>query len=181
MDKIREKFCQGENECEVLSTHFHGISFLMAIIREMLILFSMICLVIVAMYFGWPMQWPLSIAGFVILILVIPSMLKSYIDWKYDFIIVTTDKVILIDQTSFFRNEIKPIQYDNVGGVSTRTQWLGLFSFGEVRIALKEGEGGTDVIRRFVPHANDVAGKITEMVTKYQRRRVNQSIQNNNL
>lgn len=172
VNKIMERFCHGD-ECEVLRTHFHGMSFALSIVRECLITVVLIGIIIAAFVYGWPLGWTFAITGAVFLFFVVPTTIKAIMDWMYDCIIVTTDKVIFVDQTAFFHNEIKPIQFDNIGGVSTRTQWLGIFSFGEVVIALKEGEGGADVVRRYVPHARDVAGKITEAVTTYQRRTYN--------
>lgn len=169
VDKIKARFCHGD-ECEVLRTHFHGMSFALAIIREFLIVSVLIAVIVAAFLYDWPLSWTFAITGAVFLFFVVPTSIKALMDWMYDCIIVTTDKVIFVDQTAFFHNEIKPIQFDNIGGVSSRTQWLGICDFGEVVIALKEGEGGGDVVRRYVPNARDVAGKITEAVTAYQRR-----------
>jgi hypothetical protein len=167
--KIEQRFCHGD-ECVILSTHFHGISFSMAVIREVLLTSILLTVVGLAAVYSWPMVSTLTITGAVFLLFVIPTTIKAYLDWKYDFIIVTTDKVILVDQTSFFHNEVKPILFDNIGGVSARTQWLGMFQFGEVVIALKEGEGGGDILRRYVPNAREVAAVISEAATTYQRR-----------
>jgi hypothetical protein len=97
-------------------------------------------------------------------------MLKAYIDWTYDFIIITTDKVILVDQTSIFKQEIMPLHLENIGGISTFTQYMDIFPFGGISIHLKEGKGGEDVMLKYVPRAKEVAGTLSDVVTTYQRR-----------
>jgi hypothetical protein len=56
-----------------------------------------------------------------------------------------------------------------VGGVSTQTQYWNIFPFGIVSVLLKEGLGGDRIVKKFVPRAQEVAAKISEVVTKYQR------------
>jgi hypothetical protein len=98
------------------------------------------------------------------------NLIKAYIDWAYDFILITTDKVILLDQTSFFKREIKPIHIENIGGVSTETQFWDIFPFGTLCIHLKEGMGGQNITKYYVPRARKVAGILSDVVTKYQRK-----------
>jgi hypothetical protein len=118
---------------------------------------------------GAPVGWTIGVLFVFWFSFVFFNLLRAYIDWAFDFILVTTDKIIFVDQTSFFRQEITPLNMENVGGVSTKTQFWGIFPFGIVSLHLKEGMGGDRVIKKYVPHAQEVAAKISEVVTKYQR------------
>jgi len=63
-----------------------------------------------------------------------------------------------------------PIQIENIGGVSTFTQYWDIFPFGGISIHLKEGRQGKDITKQFVPDAREFAGKISDIITRYQRR-----------
>lgn len=170
IQKIKERYCHGrDGECEVLFTRYHGLSFLFAILREIIITIILFTIGIMGAVWGWSMDWTIGILVIVWVIFVFFNVLKAYIDWMYDFIFVTTDKVVLVDQTSFFRREVKPIHIENIGGVSMHTQFGGIFPFGAIHIHLKEGEGGGDIEKYYVPNAENVSSKISAIVTAYQR------------
>jgi len=168
VNNIKKRFLS-EGEQEVLLTYYHGLSFLFAILREIVLTVLLLVIGIVAGYFGAPLMWVIGILFFLWLVFVLFNLIRAYIDWAYDFILVTTDKVIFVDQTSFFRQEITPLNLENVGGVSTQTQFWNIFPFGIVRLHLKEGLGGQHIAKKYVPRAQEVAAKISEMVTRYQR------------
>ena len=169
VSKIKKRFCH-EGEQEILMTHYHGLSFFFAILREIIITIGLAALGVTGWYFDWPMFWTVGILAFIWLTFVFFNVIKAYIDWAYDFILITTDKVILLDQTSFFRREIKPIHIENIGGVSTETQFWDIFPFGVLCIHLKEGLGGHSITKRYVPRARKVAGILSDVITKYQRK-----------
>jgi len=169
-DKIVRQFCHDhDGECVILITRFHGLSFLFRIAREILITTALIAGAITAWALNFPMAWTAGILTGLWFVLAPINLIKAYIDWVYDFIIVTTDKVILVDQTSIFKREVMPIHVENIGGISAFTQLWNIFPFGGMSIHLKEGRGGEDVTRKFVPNAQVVAGKISDVITKYQR------------
>jgi hypothetical protein len=97
------------------------------------------------------------------------GLVRAFIDWKYDFILLTTDKLIIVDQSSLFRKSITPISLENLGDVVSQTQWLNLFNFGIIQFALKEGTG--EVKLKFMPDADALVAKIAEQITLYQRRK----------
>jgi hypothetical protein len=166
--KLKERFCS-EDECEVHMTYYHALSFLFAVFREIVITIILFGVGIFAWIMGWPMMWVVAILAALWFLFVFFNLLKAYIDWRYDFILVTSDKVILVDQTSFLRHEIKPIHLENIGSVTTRTQYWNIFNFGIVKINLKEGEGGDIITLKYVPEAEDVAAKIADVTTTFQR------------
>ena len=95
--------------------------------------------------------------------------MKAWIDWCFDFIFVTTDRVILVDQTSIIRQKITPLHMENIASVTYETQFWDIFKFGIVDIRLKEGSGDEHRVLRYVPNSKEVASKISDVVTRYQR------------
>ncbi len=168
IEKIKKRFlCEGESE--VLTTHYHGASFLFASIREFFFTMFLFGIGVAAWFMNAPMGYTVAMLFVVWFVFVFVSLIKAYIDWCFDFIFVTSEKVILVDQTSIIRHKIKPINLENIGGVTAQTQFGDIFRFGIVEIHLKEGEGGETIALRFVPDAREVAAKISEVVTHYQR------------
>ncbi|PIR52551.1 hypothetical protein COU76_05855 [Candidatus Peregrinibacteria bacterium CG10_big_fil_rev_8_21_14_0_10_49_10] len=168
VDKIKHAFCH-TGECEVLFTRYHGFSFIFSILRDIIITLIFIGIGIAGYLFQWHMGWLGLTLFFLWMLFSGFHVVKAYIDWKFDFIFVTTDKIIIVDQTAFFRREIHPIHFENVGSVSTTTQLWGLFPLGQLSFRLKEGLGGGDITLSFVPNAGKVASQISDAVTRYQR------------
>ena len=166
--KLKKQFLS-EGEQEVLMTYYHSLSFFFASLREMILTILLVAIGVVATMWSAPLGWTVGIIFLLWFVFVFFNLLKAYIDWAYDFILVTTDKIIFVDQTSIFRQEIKPLNLENVGGVSVKTQYWSIFPFGIVSVHLKEGLGGDRIVKSYVPHAQEVAAKISEVVTKYQR------------
>ncbi|MDP7069682.1 MAG: hypothetical protein QF815_04075 [Candidatus Peribacteraceae bacterium] len=167
-EKIKKRFLH-EGEELVYMTYYHWLSFVFAIIREIIITVILIIFGVIAYVYQWPMGWVFGILFFIWMALVFYRVFKAFLDWTYDFIIVTTDKLIFIDQTSIIKQEIMPIHIENIGGSSTFTQFMDIFPFGGISIHLKEGKGGKDITRKYVPNAKIVAGTISDVVTTYQR------------
>lgn len=166
--KIKKQFLS-EGEQEVLMTYYHGLSFFFASLREIATTIVLFAIGVVAVVWGAPLGWTVGVLFVFWFLFVFFNLLRAYIDWAYDFILVTTDKVIFMDQTSIFRHEITPINMESVGGVSTGTQFWNVFPFGTLTVHLKEGFGNERITKKYVPRAQEVAAKISEVVTKYQR------------
>ena len=169
MERIRMRYCT-EGEEEVLLTRYHWLCFLFNSMRDVALTIVLVTVIIFAWEYEWPMYEIIGFAAGLWILFVFFHILKDYIDWKYDMILLTTEKMVLVDQTSFIRHEEKPIHLENVGGVSSSTQFLNLFPFGTLTLHLKEGLGGDAVTLRYVPHAEHVASLISDVVTKYQRK-----------
>ncbi len=168
-EKIRQRYCT-EGEEEVLLTRYHWMSFLFRTVREACITIALLVVIFLALEYEWPLYEIIGSAAAVWIVFVFFHVLRDYIDWRYDMILLTTEKMVLVDQTSFIRHEEKPIHLENVGGVSSSTQFLNLFPFGTLTLNLKEGLGGDALTLRYVPHAERVASLISDVVTKYQRK-----------
>lgn len=173
VNEVKRRFCH-EGERVVYMTYFHGLSFLFAIVREILITMFLLAVVVADIHFNWFVAWVIPVLVFLWFVLVVFNVLKAYIDWFFDFIMVTTDKVIMLDQSSIFKQVVKPIHVENIGGISTSTQFWDIFPFGQLTIHLKEGLGGDTVVLKYVPRVREVGGAISEVVTRYQRHGITQ-------
>ena len=167
-EKIKQQ-CLSEGEEIVLMTYYHALSFFFASLREILFTFLIFGVGIGLSMAGTPMLWNVGGLFVVWFVFIFFNLMKAWIDWRYDFILVTTDKLVLVDQTSIIHQKINPIHLENIGSIASETQYWNVFGFGKIVINLKEGEGGQSISLYFVPNAAEVAAKISRTVTYYQR------------
>lgn len=170
LQKIKDRFL-AHGEREIFTATPHVFRFLTAIIREFLLTVLLVAVAIFT-YSTGIFDTPTVVVSFLVLwfLLVFYGLLQAYIDWKFDFIFLTTDKLIIVDQRSLFQKSITPINLENLGDVVAETQWLNLFDFGMMHFALKEGQG-PEIILKFMPHADKLVAMIAQQITLYQRRK----------
>ncbi|MDO8648901.1 MAG: hypothetical protein Q7R81_03895 [Candidatus Peregrinibacteria bacterium] len=89
-------------------------------------------------------------------------LFSMFVKWKYNYIVVTTQKVVVIDHVSFFHQNINPIHLNNITSVVSGTQFMNLFTCGELTVNLKSSEGDIyrELKRRYVHNAQGVAAVI---------------------
>lgn len=174
IDKIKRRFLS-EGEEEILTAYYHGASFFFASLRELLYTMILFGIGVVAWYMRAPMEFVVPTLSIIWVVFVFFTIFKAFIDWRFDFIFVTTDRMVLTDQTSLIRQRIMPIHLENIASVTTETQFWDIFRFGRIVISLKEGGGKERIILNYVPNAKGVAGRVSEVVTHYQRRAVAQA------
>lgn len=170
IERIKERFLTS-GETEIFTAQPHFISFLWNIAWEVFVTALLGAACVYALQSGiLPAGMALTIFVVGWFLFVFFGLVEAYINWQYDFIFLTTDKLIIVDQMSLFRKYITPISLENLGDVMSQTQWLDLFNFGIIRIALKEGNG-PEIVLRFMPHADKLVAKMAEQITLYQRRK----------
>ncbi len=161
----------GPKEQAIVTVFAHWFTFFFILLQR--IFYAFILSVI-----GWllvqfleaPLDLTVGILLIVSLFVVWYPLLKKYIDWKYDFIYVTTDKIVLVDQSSVIHQKISQMSLENFGTVSVATQFLNLFPFGALHMNLEEG-GGQEVVLEYVPNVQQVADKISDAIVSFQRRK----------
>lgn len=170
LHRVKNRFlAAGENEIFTVKPHVFG--FLVRSVWHFIITFILIVVAAYTYQLGFFSMGEALLFFFASwMIFVFFGLIEAYIDWKYDFIFLTTDKLIIVDQMSLFRKSITPINLENLGDVVAQTQWLNLFNFGIIHFALKEGSG-PEIILKFMPHADTIVAKISEQITLYQRRK----------
>ena len=167
--QITAKYLTG-GEREVLLAYHHWLVFCMGTLWQSMILVVTGVIAFVAASLGMSPMWAAGIVGLALLLWILPRTFTSYIDWRYDVLFVTTDKIVLIDQSSIIRQRVTEMSLDNIASVTAETQWFNLFPFGCVRFNLKEGIGG-EIILTYIPNAEQVAARISDAMTEFQRRK----------
>ena len=169
-EKLNRSFLS-PGESIVLQARFHG--FLFAMRGLIAFFFTMIILAvgIGANMIAIPASLSLTVLGVFWLIFVLRPLIRGFIDWQYDELVVTTEKIIIVNQSSLFRQEIEQMNLENLASVTAQTQYLGLFPFGKIHFDLKEGIGA-QIRLRYIPGAQRVCSTISDCLVQYQRRRV---------
>ncbi|MSR67991.1 hypothetical protein EXS65_04190 [Candidatus Peribacteria bacterium] len=169
INRVKDRFlAHGEKEIFIVTPHIF--SFLIHVIRDILYTVVLLAVIVVAKQANMGGNATMIFFAITWFLFVFFPMIKAYIDWKYDFLLLTTDKLIIVEQTSLFRKSIMPISIENLGDVVAETQWLNLFRFGIIHFALKEGSA-PEVVLRYMPNADKLVAKIAEQITLYQRRK----------
>lgn len=169
VEKLKRQFLSAEEQ-EVRTVFHHPLQFVLKALRQLLITVALVALGVLLVSFGlpaWPVIWAMLAAWFLVVFF---PLLRAYIDWKYDFILLTTDKVVVVDQSSLFHRKVTPMNLENFASVSAETQFLNIFPFGILHGSLKEGTG-VELRLRYIPHAAEVAALISDTVTQFQRRK----------
>lgn len=167
-ERVKQDFC-GSDETLILTTRYHWMSFMFAIVREIFLTIVFFTVGTIAWEYGLPLSFILPALIALWFVFIFFRLTKALIDWRFDLILVTSDKVILVNQSSLFKREIHPIHLENIGSVTARTQFWNVFPFGVIQINLKEGLGDKVLTLRYVPHAQHIAGRISDVVTRFQR------------
>lgn len=167
--KLKKRFLSAD-EREILTVSYHWFRFLLAVLRDVLWTVLIIMVAVGVSFASLPLRWIIPAAALVWLFFVFRSFLRAYIDWKYDFMLVTTDKVIVVNQSSLFHQKVTPMNLENFASASAETQFWNLFPFGILHFNLKEGIGD-GVNLRYIPDAHTVAAGISDAITTFQRRK----------
>lgn len=170
IDTLKKRL-MSPGEKEVLTTYYHGASFFFASIKETFYTMLLFGIGIVAWELQAPMEYVVTILFGIWVIFVFFTLFRAFIDWCFDFVLITSDRTVLVDQTSFIRQRVLQIHHENIASVSSETQFLDIFRFGRIVIKLKEGEG-ENLRLKYVPNSKEVASQISGEVTRYQRRNV---------
>lgn len=169
MEKLNRSFLS-PGEQIVLQARFHGFLFFMRALVACILTLIIAATGVVAGIAGVSM----GIVGSALLVIwlfcVFRPLLRTFIDWRFDELLVTTEKVILVNQSSIIRQEIQQMNLENLASVKALTQFGGIFPFGKVHFELKEGVG-EGLKLRYIPHAQQACSAISDCLVQFQRRR----------
>ena len=166
-EKLKRSFC-GPDEKLICVVNFHG--FLFAVKAVLAIVWT--ALIAGAVAGGITMDVPLgallAVASLLWLILIVRPLFRSFIDWKFDLLILTTGKLVIINQSSIFRQHVRQMNLENVASVNMETQFGNIFPFGRLCFDLKEGLGER-VCLSYIPYAHHVSASISDALVKYSK------------
>lgn len=154
----------------LLAIHFSGFLFAARFIKALGATAVLGAIGFGLIYGGAPWEWVTLLLLGLWLPLIGISLLTAWIDWRYDVLLVTTDKVIIVDQSSIIRATIQQMNIENIASVTAHTQFADLLPFGKLWFDLKEGTGQRMVLP-YVPRARAVASTIANIVMDFQSRR----------
>lgn len=63
---------------------------------------------------------------------------RSLIAWRFNFLIVTTEKIVIVKHISFFHQEIHPIHIENIRSIRAESQFPGIGHCGILHLYLEE-------------------------------------------
>jgi hypothetical protein len=169
IEKLKKRFLSAE-EVEVKTVRYHWFPFLLSALKGLLVTLIIIAVAVGADMLSLQLLWTVIIAAAVWIVFVFFPVMRAFIDWRYDCVIITSDKIIIIDQSSVFRQKVTPINLESFANASAETQFLNIFSFGKLNLDLKEGSAGM-LSLPFIPDAQGVASTISDTITQFQRRK----------
>lgn len=158
-----------KDEKIVLMVQYHALLFFFRFLQALVVSVVLGFIVWMGLSAGIPLGMLLTIVLIAWAVLVLRPLLRGFIDWKFDELLVTTEKVILVNQSSVIRQEIRQMNLENIASVNFRTQFWNIFPFGEVYLELKEGTGKS-VRLRYLPEAHRVSAVASDVLVHYRRR-----------
>ncbi len=168
-EKLIQSFLsQGEEV--ILRVRFSAFVFVVRSLKALCFTAIFVAVGVALYYFQLPLAWDIGGLTVLWLFLVGWKWLSSYIDWRYDVLLVTTEELVILDQSSLFRLKIRQMNLDNLASVSSETMFFNLLSFGMLHFELKEGVGQS-ITLPYIPHAERVSSIISDAVVLFQRRR----------
>lgn len=162
VETLKKKFLV-EKEEAVHVSHKHFLIFLVEAFLPTVVALALLA----AVTFGASQGWmdPASTFWTLVVITIAYAYFLSaaHIAWRYNFIIVTTQKVVIIEQRSMFHQKINPVHFSGINNARVESQFGGIFRCGLLSIELKIGQqGGAHVELKnwYVPKPNDIAAII---------------------
>lgn len=170
VDRIRRRYTVPDEEV-LLLTRYHPVVFWLRVVYATLLIGLLSTVLMTAQGFA-PLPPVLTyIVVWPIVVLLLRYMLQGFIRYRYNFILVTTEKVICINHTMIWKQEVNPTHIDNIISTKQKTQFMGILRCGVVTLNLRErADYSTKVIKlRYVPKHNKVAGAIENAIALYKQ------------
>lgn len=156
----------------MLQARFHGFLFFMRALGATLLTLVLVGIGVGAGLAGIPLSIAVPALVLIWLWFVFRPLLRGFIDWQFDELLVTTEKIVVVNQSSIIRQEIKQMNLENLASVNALTQFGGIFPFGKLHFELKEGTG-KGLRLRYIPQAQQACSIIGNCVVQFQRRQAN--------
>lgn len=168
--KIKKRFMV-EGEEELLSSTRHVFAFLLPLlwISPLTVLF------IVAWGAGLAFGLDFLLITIILyawLLFALVMAMNGFIEWRYNFLVVTTEKLVIVDHRFIFSQIIRPVPLENVATLDSGSQYLGIGNCGYVNLHLSEVKQGTNTELRLdrLPKPDVIAGIIENARTLKSQR-----------
>ena len=122
----------------------------------------------IAVLIFWGASTAFSITAFVCVILAIAVFSKAFYVFTSSMLIVTTQRIIYLDQQNFFKRKIIETNLDKIQDVTSDTQGMikTMFDFGDVIIRTAGASAGSEIIVKNIASPYDVQQAITKRINK---------------
>lgn len=169
VNQLKERLFSA-SEKEIFTVRRHGILFALRSCWYGFLTLLMVALSLYIILSGFQNEAMIVIGFFLVwfAVLFIP-WLRAFIDWRYDFIFLTDEKLVIVDQTTITRRIITTLSLESIAQVNSRSQWLNLFGFGVVTIVQKEGFDDKFILP-YLPNSDRLAFLISEQIAAFESR-----------
>lgn len=122
----------------------------------------------IAILIFWGASTAFSITAFVCAILAITVFSKAYYVYSASMLIITTERVIYLDQKNFFKRKIIETNLDKIQDVTSDTDGVArtAFDYGDVIIRTAGGTAGSEIVVKDIASPYDVQQDITKRIAK---------------
>ena len=168
IDRLKARFLVA-GEQEIFTVRRHIISFFLHLLRPLIATIVLVAIAIVLFVWGILTMWPAVVLLIVWLVTAARWIFDAFINWRYDILFLTTNKLVIVDQESIVRNAVNSMNLEEISSVVAETQWLNLFSFGRLRITPRRAEGEVALMINFIPHPDVLAGSIMGQIASVVR------------
>lgn len=177
----------------VLRVRRHWVSFALSMVRPFVILVFVTLLMIVSFYFEVMsfaddfvnlVLW--GVFGVLYFYYIFVRMLNYWIDWKYDEDVVTTERIIDVDQNYLFGRDVGIAELDNIEDISVRHEGIfsTVFNYADIDIQTAGSnttkiQGGRTFEMKDVPNPIQIQKIISEAVLAFREKKFRENKENN--
>ena len=169
----RQFIPQGEHE--LLTATRHPLFFLLAFLWNTIVALGFLIVMWIASVYleGMTSQIVIGLvlaAGMLVYVL---SVITTYIAWRFNYIIITSEKILIIKHRSFIHQNVDPIHLDNLASTKFESQYFGIVHCGIVHIALKEKATGStrQLIMPYIRNPDAVTSAIENAISLKQQKK----------
>ncbi len=176
VEKLKKQFI-ADGEEELFSTAKHIFSFLIPMLGVVPTTLAVIVAGIVIIDLTIIDAFVIVLLVYAWLFIALYLTVNAFIVWRFNYLFVTTEKIVIVHHHFFFNQKIHPIHLDNIASINTASQFLGIGHCGVLHINLKERKEGSSgvIIIPYLPTPDIIAGVIENaIVLKKQRVPVDQ-------
>ncbi len=159
--KLKRQFI-ADGEEELLSTTRHVFAFLVPMLWIIPVGVLALGTWTIGVAEGWLDPVLFTALLYLVFLILFVFALRAFINWRYNIVVITTEKIVVIMHDFVFKQTVTPYNLDGVGSASAGTRYLGLGNCGYVDLYLSAVQSGTSVTVRLelLPKPSVVAGAI---------------------
>ena len=164
---LRKQFIP-EGEHEIMTVAKHPIVFFAAFIWYTILFIIMSSLRLVTFFYVSDATglMIIDVLSVIVFLLYLYQLIKAYVAWRYNFLIITSDKIVIVEHQSFLRQDVNTVHLENIKRSHAESQFFGIFRCGIVEIRLDEQIGATAqvILLRYIPAADTVVSAIENAI-----------------